>query len=342
MRRYFIIFLFLILLVGVLIYLPRKPFSKTEVVFNIEKGWGSRDIAFNLEKEGLVVFSPLFRIYVSTVGVSEKLQAGKYILSPSMSIPQIASKMAQGEVIKEKITIIEGWNLRNIGFYFENKGMFQAEEIWEVAGFPAVDYAEAEDLPKPKDFSAEYEFLKGKSENISLEGYLFPDTYEINPGIEVEEIIRKMLSNFNEKLTSELRQEIENQGKTIFDIITMASLIEKEVQAKEDKEIVSGIFWKRIALGKPLESCATIAYIKGIDQWRYSFEDTRIDSPYNTYLNAGLPLGPICNPGLESIGAALYPKESQYWYYLSTPEGETIFSKTLEEHNIAKAKYLGR
>ncbi len=342
MKRYFIIFLFLILLIGVLIFLPRQPFSETEVVFSIEKGWGSRDIAYNLEKEGLIVFSPVFRVYVLTIGVSEKLQAGKYFLSPSMNISQIASKMAQGEVIKEKITIIEGWNLRNIGFYFENKGMFQAEEIWEVAGFPAIDYAEATDLPEPKDFSSDYEFLKEKPANVGLEGYLFPDTYEINQGIEAAEIIWKMLNNFDEKLTTDLRQEIKNQKKTIFDIITMASLIEKEVQTKEDKEIVSGIFWKRIKLGKPLESCATIAYIKGVDQWRYSFEDTRIGSPYNTYLNPGLPVGPICNPGLESIEAALYPKESQYWYYLSTPEGETIFSRTLEEHNIAKAKYLGR
>src|SRR3989339_690229 len=116
--------------------------------------------------------------------------------------------------------------------------------------------------------------------------------------------------------------------------------LEKEVQTKEDKEMVSGIFWKRVKAGVPLQSCASIAYIKGVPQWRYSFEDTRIESPYNTYLYYGLPPGPISNPGLDSIEAAIYPKDSLYWYYLSTLEGETIYSRTLDEHNAATAKYL--
>ena len=339
MRKKLII---LILIIGALllaIFFPKNLTSKEEVIFNIEKGQSSREIALNLEKEGLIRWGPVFRGYVLVKGVSGKLQAGTYQLSPSMNIPQIAKKFANGDVAEETITIIEGWNFRNIGFYFENKGMFQAEELWELAGFPAVDYSEAADLPKPKDFSQDYDFLKEKPKNIGFEGYLFPDTYQVAIDETLESIVRKMLDNFDKKTTG-FREEIEKQNKTLFEIITMASLIEKEVRVKEDKEIVSGIFWKRIALGKPLESCATIAYIKGIDQWRYSFEDTRIESPYNTYLNYGLPAGPICNPGLESIEAALYPQESEYWYHLSTPEGETIFSKTLEEHNYAKVKYL--
>jgi len=133
----------------------------------------------------------------------------------------------------------------------------------------------------------------------------------------------------------------------------MASLLEKEVKTKEEKEIVSGIFWKRIKEGRTLDSCATIAYILRREDWAagaWTFEEMRkeiargkeIDSPYNTYKYLGLPLGPICNPGLESIMAAICPQNSEYWYYLSTPEGETVFSKTLEEHNTAQAKYLGR
>jgi UPF0755 protein len=162
----------------------------------------------------------------------------------------------------------------------------------------------------------------------------------VNAGSEAKDLVKKMLDNFDDKLTPDLRAEIKKQGKTIFEIITMASLIEKEVITKEDKEMVSGIFWRRMKIGMPLDSCATIAYVLGVNKWRYSYEDTRIPSPYNTYLNAGLPLGPICNPGLESITAAVYPKTSAFLFYLSTPEGETIYSRTLEEHNIAKAKYL--
>jgi len=342
MIKRIIIILAIIIVVGLLwaVFAPRSFGESEEVVFRIEKGEGSREIALNLQEEGLVVWGPLFRLYVLISGQAGELQAGTYSLSKSMNIPQMVNKFASGEVIKETITIIEGWNLRDIGFYFENKGMFQAEEVWETAGFPAVDYAAAADLPKPVDFSQDYDFLDSKSDRVGLEGFLFPDTYEINRDAPVKQIIKKMLDNFDRKLTPELREEIARQGKTIFDIVTMASLLEKEVQTKEDKEIVSGIFWKRIKLGKPLESCATIAYIKGVDQWRYSFDDTRIESPFNTYLNYGLPLGPIANPGMDSILAAIYPKTSEYLYYLSTPEGEIIFSKTLEEHNINKAKYL--
>ncbi len=337
------VFLALILIIGLLIsviYLPKSTTSEKEVIFIIKKGEGSKEIALNLEKAGLINFSPIFRFYVLTTGKAGKLQAGDYLLSPSMNIPQIVHKFTTGDIIKEKITIIEGWNLRDIGFYFENKGMFQAEELWEVAGFPAVDFSKVRDLPKPKDFSSDYEFLKEKPKNISLEGYLFPDTYEINKEANIETVIRKMLSNFDKKITPELRTEIKKQGKTIFEIITMASLIEKEVKTKEDKELVSGVLWKRLKTGIPLQVDATISYITGKQTTKISKADTLIDSPYNTYKYYGLPLGPISNPGLESIKAAIYPKSSDYWYYLSTPDGKTYYSKTLKEHNIKKAKYL--
>lgn len=312
----------------------------SEVIFMIEKGQGSREIAVNLQYQGFIWWNPIFRAYVLLTGSSGNLQAGTYVLAKNMTIPQITQKFTSGEVSNGRITIIEGWNLRNLGFYFENKGIFQAEEIWEIAGFPAVDYTKATDLPLPKDFSDDYVFLASKPANVGLEGFLFPDTYEIHQDANTEEIIRKMLDNFDEKLTPALREEIARQDKTIFQIVTMASILEREAQTKEDRGIVSGIFWKRIKLGMPLESCATIAYVKGVDQWRYSFEDTRIESPYNTYLNYGLPRGPISNPSMDSILAAIYPQSSEYLFYLSTPEGESIFSRTLEEHNIAKAKYL--
>ena len=120
----------------------------------------------------------------------------------------------------------------------------------------------------------------------------------------------------------------------------MASLIEKEVSSFEDKKIVSGIFWKRIKTNTPLQSCASINYITGKNDRGALWQDIEIDSPYNTYKYRGLPLGPISNPGLESILATIYPEESDYWYYLSTPSGKTIFSKTFKEHSAAQGKYL--
>jgi len=277
MKKYLFILFFLVVVFFISgIFLPRDPFSQGQLIFQVEKGEGSKDIALNLEKEGLIFWGPLFRPYVLAKGVSGSLQAGHYQLSPAMNIPQIVEKMVRGEVIKEKMTIIEGWNLKEIALYLEGKGVAGAKELLEKE---------------------------------DLEGYLFPDTYWLRKDESLEEVIQKMRDNFEEKT--------ENLEITP-DIVIMASLLERELQTKEDKEIASGILWKRLEIGMPLQVDA--------DMW--------------TYENAGLPLKPICNPGLESILAAISPKESPFWYYLSTPEGETIFSKTLEEHNIAKAQYL--
>ncbi|MFH1841545.1 MAG: endolytic transglycosylase MltG [Candidatus Nealsonbacteria bacterium] len=337
MKKYAIIILIIIILPLAGIFLPTGK-SK---VFVVEKGEGSKKIALSLEKEGLIWWGPLFRLYALLTGVSENLQAGTYQIPSLMNIPKIIEMFAAGDVLKEEITIIEGWNLRDIGWYFEGKGMFMAEELFELVGFPAFDYSKSSGTPSnPKDFSGDYEFLEDKPELLSLEGYLFPDTYQTAKGESLEEIARKMLDNFGKKMTPNLLREIKGQNKTIFEVITLASLLEKEVITKEEKEIVAGILLKRMEAGIPLQVDATITYITGKKSIKISKEETQINSPYNTYLYLGLPLGPICNPGLGSIEAALNPAESEYWYYLSTLEGETIFSKTLEEHNEAKLKYL--
>ena len=318
------------------IFLPKNPAGK-EKIFEIRKGEGIREISFYLEKEGLIKSRLFFRIYVLLKGFSRKLQAGDYLLSPSMTIPEIVQKFVLGDTIKEKITIIEGWNKKEIADYLEEKGLIDREKFFNEL--------------KVKDWQEKYDFLRDKPTEQDIEGYLFPDTYLIDYTINFaiaknvvsareEKIIEKMLNNFDKKLTPELREEISRQKKTIFEIVTMASMLEKEVKNFEDKKLVSGILWKRLENGIPLQVDATITYITGKKKKEILVEETEIDSPYNTYKYPGLPIGPISNPGLDSILAAIYPKESEFWYYLSTPDGKTIFSKTLEEHNIAKAKYL--
>jgi UPF0755 protein len=344
MRKYLLFLILIILLSLVFIYqgtyLPKNPEITEGENFLVEKGENLFQVAQNLKDRGLIKNKYLFVLYVLLKGEQKNLKAGEYLLAPSMAVDEIAKKIISGETVKAVITIPEGWNLRDIGWYFENKGIFQAEEFFEIVGFPLIDYNKTADLPKPKDFSQDFDFLKDKPQNVGLEGYLFPDTYQIEKGSSVEEVVRIMLSNFDKKLTPELREEIQKQNKTIFEIITMASLLEKEVKTKEEKEIVAGILWKRLKYGIPLQVDATITYITGKKTIKISKDELQIDSPYNTYKYSGLPFGPICNPGLESISAAIYPKESNYWYYLSTPEGKTIFSRTLTEHNIAKAKHL--
>lgn len=286
------------------IYLP-KDFALTEdKLFSIEKGESLFQIAENLEKEGLIKNRFFFVIYIISKGAQKKLQAGEYYLNSSANIIKISQKIISGDVVKITVTIPEG---------------FTVKQIEEKLGI---------ELP-----------------NKNLEGFLFPDTYQFPLHITGEEVMKKMQDNFEKKMTPLLREEIKRQGKTIFEIVIMASLVEKEVKTLEDKKLVSGILWKRLETGMPLQVDATIAYI--LNGKSLTFNEMRrqitigkeIDSPYNTYKYLGLPPGPICNPGLESIIAAIYPEESDYWYYLSTPEGETIFSKTLQEHNLAKAKY---
>jgi len=306
------------------IYLAKNPAEKENKIFSIAKGESVFQIAKNLEEEELIKNRWYFDIYTFLKGKEKRLQAGEYLLSQSLNVAEIVKKIVSGQTAKEKITIIEGWNLNDTAKYLTEKG-FSAEEFLELTN---------------KDFSGQFDFLKDKPKNLSLEGYLFPDTYEINKKEELEKLILKILENFEQKLNSQLKKDIFLQGKKIFEIVTMASLIEKEVQTLDDKKIVSGILWKRIKEGIPLQVDATITYITGQKTTKISIEDTQIDSSYNTYKNRGLPMGPISNPGIESIIAAIYPKESDYFYYLSTPEGKTIFSKTLQEHNLAKAKYL--
>ncbi|MDI6882860.1 MAG: endolytic transglycosylase MltG [Patescibacteria group bacterium] len=332
------ILILVLIIAGILfyrqIYLPSQSETEKETVFKIEEGQGLSDISSNLEKAGIIKSKILFVLAANLKGVQDSLQAGTYNFSSSMSISEILNKLSSGDIIKEKITIPEGWNLKEIGWYFEEKGVFKIEELFEITGRPATVGS------LKKDFSDEFDFLKEKPENIGLEGYLFPDTYEIKKGESLEELIRKMLKNFDKKVTPDLREEISKQGKTLFDVLIMASLLEKEVKSYEDKQIAAGILWKRLKAGWPLQVDATLTYLTGKPSSQITKSDKEIDSSYNTYKYLGLPLGPISNPGLEGLKAAIYYQESPYWFYLTSREGETIFSKTLREHAIAREKYL--
>jgi len=168
---------------------------------------------------------------------------------------------------------------------------------------------------------------------------LFPDTYRVFRDASISDIVKKILDNFNQKLTSELRFEIKSQGKNIHQILTLASILEKEVSTDQDRKLVAGIFYKRLELGMPLQADSTVNYVTGKDSSRASAKDLEIDSPYNTYKYRGLPPGPISNPGISSILAAIYPSSNNYLYFLTTPDGQVIYNETHDQHVIDKAKY---
>ncbi len=324
------------------IYVPHASFQGTKRVVIVE-GMGSRKIGALLKEEGVIRSQWMFVAYVSLLGKASQLKPGKYVFDRQFdyqtALPELTRILAHEAPREQTITIPEGWNTKDIAESFEESGLFTQEEF-----FAAVSPEAAQELADR--FSSS--FLSDIPKGQGLEGYLFPDTYRVFTHGTAESAVFKMLANFEKKLTGELQAEIARQKKTIFYVVTMASLIEKEVVSDEDRALVSGILWRRHALGIPLQVDATLHYIKnyelriesGAKNGRISLNDTKIDSPYNTYLYKGLPKGPIANPGLSAIRAAIYPKKSLYLYYLSTPDGRTIFSRTLEEHNAAKKEHL--
>jgi len=195
----------------------------------------------------------------------------------------------------------------------------------------------------------EFEFLNNvpNTLHLKLEGYLFPDTYNFDLASGEEGILKIMLSNFNRKFKPEYYTRAKKLGMTVHQVITLASIIEREAKLAEERSIISGVFHNRLKKKMKLESCATIQYIlfmeKGIIKETLTEEDLKIDNIYNTYKYSGLPPGPICNPGEDSIKAALYPDdENEYLYFVAKGDGSHVFSKTLKEHNEAKKKYKSK
>lgn len=318
-----------------------KPAPEAAVaLFKIEEGQNVAEIAKSLKDWGFLKNDWLFKWYLRQRGLDTKIQTGIFELKSNLSIAALARILTNPESAERKLTFIEGWNLRDVGHYLEYQGMFMAEELHELVGFPTVDYRWTKEMPVPRDFSHEFDFLKDKPSFVSLEGYLFPDTYRFKKTAGVEDIVRKLLENFGRKLTPELRDEIIRQGKTIFDIITMASLLEAEAKDEKDRRLIADILWRRLAIGMPLQVDSSVNYVTGNKKTAISLAEQTIDSLYNTYKYSGLPLGPINNPGLSSILAAIYPEKNDDWFFLSDKEGKIHYAKNLQEQSENKGRYL--
>ena len=245
------------------------------------------------------------------------------------------------------IKVLEGWTIDNINNYLLTIGAWSRADLEQIIGLPKINYRTQPDLSLPFDFSEKYDFLKDKPTYYSLEGFLFPDTYRVFSDASVNDVVDKMLANFDKKLTPKMRQDIAAQGKTIYEVIIMASLIEKEAPIdysdleNKDARIVSDIFWGRLKSGQALQSDATLTYFLNDNKPSHSGADLEIDSLYNTYKYPGLPPTPICNPGLRAIEAAIYPLDTNYNYFLTDLDGGNIYyASTYQEHLQNKYKYL--
>ncbi len=342
MKKISILLLILVIfaiLGGWFIFAPPSEDS-AEKNFIIQKGEGVNDISQHLKEQNFIRNKLVFETYVWFSGVQGNFQAGEHKLRQNMRVSEIISTLTStGEKNERAIKILEGWNNQEVGAYLESEGVVNKNIFLEAVGNYESEITN-------------YEFLKDRPAGATLEGYLFPDTYKIYKEIPAEllvgedknaalaeHIIKKMLDNFDQKLTADLRTEIAKSQKNFFEIITMASIIEKEARG-EDMAMVSDIFWRRIDEGIALQSDATVNYATGKYKTQPSLDDLEVGSTYNTYKYRGLPAGPIGNPGLEAIRAAINPKANNYWYFLHAKDGQTIYSRSFEEHKANKIKYL--
>lgn len=328
----------------VLAILPYSAVSK-ENIFEIEKGMTTREIGELLRQKGMIRSPFLFVSLAKLSGREKRVKAGFYYFERPLSLVDILYRITDGKngTRPFEVTVQEGATIYNIGKLFEDKKMFNKEAFWEKAGLTEDHFS---GIPfEPSNFLRTSSFdvlFEGKPHDAGYEGFLFPDTYYFPPGIAPEDVIEVMLRNFDLKLTQELRDEIARQGKTVYEVITMASIIEREAFNEKDAPIISGILWKRIRENFPLQVDAVLVYITGRGSRTLTIDDLATDSPYNVYKKIGLPPTPISNPGMTAIKAAIYPEESSYWYYLHDRRGRAHYAKTFEEHKENKVKYLFR
>ncbi|MDO8240934.1 MAG: endolytic transglycosylase MltG [Candidatus Moranbacteria bacterium] len=296
-------------------------------LFEIKKGEGSAQIATNLKEKGIISGKVYFWFYLKTNNLLDKIYPGEYLLNGDMTIPEVAAIITNPKKVFEQVLFKEGWTAAQMAEQLQAHG-FDGQAFLEIVNKPS------------QDLISQFSVLSDKPKLASLEGYLFPDTYYFAKEATPEGIVKKILNNTEIKFDSNLRAEIKKQSKTIFDVLIMASIVEREVSTDADRALVSGLFWNRLKIGQALQSDATLTYIFGDKEGAHSLAQTKTDSPYNTYANPGLPIGPVSNPGLSAIKATIYPKDSQYNYFLSDPKtGQTIFSATFPEHVANKNKY---
>lgn len=294
---------------------------KEGIVIEIEPGSSFTSISKNLEKRGVLKNERIFYLYAKLKRVQTKVKAGEYIIEPAMSTDEILDMLVKGSVIHHRITIPEGYNLYQIADLLEEKKITGREDF----------------IKKAKDQT----FRAGLNiKSVSLEGYLYPETYFFYKGMKTEEIIRQMVERFHSVFTEDLKKKSREMGYTVNEIVTLASIIEKETGNPDERPLISAVFHNRLKKKMRLQSDPTTIYgiIETFDG-NLRKRDLLQKTPYNTYRISGLPLGPIANPGIESIKAALYPANVDYLFFVSMNNGSHVFAKTLREHNKNVWKY---
>ncbi len=319
---------------------PPDTANHTQITFQVESGQSLTRVANNLEAAGLIRNRTVFKYYCDFAGMGQKIQSGSYTLTPAMTMSQIAEQltMGDGNPIVRNITLIPGWTIEEFAAKLVEDGVL-------------ADSAEFLNLCRGGSAFSDYYYIADvlASKNVAqrryvLEGYLAPDTYEVYVTATAEDIIRKLLSQTDRIYPVEYQARADELGMTMDQVITLASLIQKEAK-DSDFAKTSAVFHNRLKTGMKLQSDVTIHYVTGLRKMSLTNSDLALNSPYNTYQVSGLPLGPICSPSKAAVQAALYPDETyvaeNYLYFCAKdPEsGELHFSRTLQEHEQAVNLY---
>lgn len=293
------------------------------VRITIESGATIDQIAKQLKDAGLIRSTWAFRLYVSSKDVREQLEAGTYLLEPRQSLPEIVSQLTHGKVATDLVTIIPGQRIDQIRTTLENYG-FSKQDV-----AAALDPATYADNPA----------LVDKPAGASLEGYIYPDSYQKTDTTSARQIISASLKEMEQKLTPSLRADFAKQGLSTYQGLVLASIVEQEVSRQSDRAMAAQVFLKRMNIGMPLGSDVTAyygAFIAG------KGKTLLYDSPYNTRLHTGLPPGPISNVSQSSLDAVAHPANTDYLYFVAGDDGNTHFTHTVQEHDAATAEYCHR
>lgn len=289
--------------------------STAPVIVTVAPTMTTKQIGELLYEQGFIHSTTIFRLVAKVQGVENKLQAGDYALTFKTGMLEILQKMTRGETVYQQLTIPEGYTINQIAQALNEQGLGDGAAFKRAAR----SYAN--------------EFMSNQQGIVYFaEGYVFPDTYRITKGMSEEVILKTMVANFDKKMPPNLRDRAKELGLSVHQVITLASLVEKEARLAQERPIIAGVFFNRLKQDMPLQSCPTVQYILGYPKAELSIADTQIASPYNTYQDVGLPPGPIASPGIDSIMAVLYPADTPYVYFVAAPDGSHRFSKTYEEH----------
>ena len=303
---------------------PVEKGNDKEVVVEIEPGSSTTAIAHILKENDTVKSEFFFKLKSKLGGYDGKFQAGKYGFSKAMSAEEQMNMMINGETLGKMFTVVEGTNSKKIGEALEKQGIIKAEDF----------YKELEQ----GEFN--YEFLKNVPKGPGrLEGFLYPETYKFELGDSAHSIIDQMLKQFERVYNETYKSQLD--GKNIHQVMTVASIVEREAKTDEDKENVASVIYNRLDVNMPLQMDSILAYITGEEKIKASLDDTKVESTYNPYQNRGLPPGPICSPSEASIKAAINPPDTKYIYFVATEklDGTNVFSETYDQFLKDKAKF---